>query len=58
VTVPPNVTATLSLRDVRGELRESGRPLGQTPGAREHFRFGEGVVVALDSGSYSFVWPR
>ena len=55
VAVPPNATATLLLpaRDT-ASIRESGRPLGQSPGVKSAGIDGGRAVLQLSSGAYRF----
>jgi alpha-L-rhamnosidase len=53
VRVPPNVTATLTLRDP-GTVLEGGQPLAAVRGVRELARVGSSVLLELDSGHFRF----
>jgi alpha-L-rhamnosidase len=52
-TVPPNLEATLTLRDA-DDVHESGRACAQSPGVRELGRLGKNLLLGLESGAYSF----
>jgi alpha-L-rhamnosidase len=56
VTIPANTTATVFVPDTSADkVSESGQPLAQTKGVR-FLRLENGaVVVAVDSGQYSFL---
>jgi alpha-L-rhamnosidase len=55
VLVPPNTTATVSLRNEQGQIfTESGRQLADAPGLRQLSREGSNVVLQLEPGKYSF----
>ena len=55
VTVPPNTTAAVTLRDASIDaVREAGRGLRGIPGVRDVQQRGTDVVVTVGSGSYEF----
>jgi alpha-L-rhamnosidase len=55
VTIPPNTTAIVRIpTPTTAHLTESGQPLTKAVGVKYLHTVGDRVVVALDSGSYSF----
>ena len=55
VTIPPNTTAILRLPTTNGaKLTEGGQPLAKAAGVKYLRTEGDRVLLALDSGSYSF----
>ncbi len=58
VSVPPNVSARLSLRPgAPNTVRESGRVLAAAKGVRELGRLDDAMLLELGSGNYTFVCP-
>ena len=55
MTIPPNTTAIVRVPAANaGRLTESGQPLAKAVGVKYLHTEADRVILALDSGSYSF----
>jgi hypothetical protein len=54
ITIPPNTTATVYVPSKSGNVQESGKPIGRSPGVKFIQSTGSEAVYQVESGSYQF----